>query len=335
VADLVEQLTADESTHDWIGYLRDLPTPDPVSLPDRDQLAPILLDLAVPHEDIDGLVAGLPTPERDPELWWLLERATSSLTRTMGEIDGPPAFPVLPERLGLGPFFYVYVFVAALPAVRAFHASRGVPAEVSRRTFADLGRNLAVFRWRNGTGGLGVPFWLMNHFRGKLYDLGRMQFERVKLGGRTGTSVSEAGLPYGQGDVGLSVHIPEFSGPLSPAACDASFAAARAFFPRHFPDEPLGVAACYSWLLDPQLAEYLRPESNIVRFQRRFTYSHDLGDADADTLEFVFGQRAPDLDLLPQETTLQRAIVAHLRAGRHWHGGASWTDLHGTVGSAG
>ena len=27
---------------------------------------------------------------------------------------------------------------------------------------------------------------------------------------------------------------------------------------------------CHSWLLDPQLGEYLRPDSNIMRFQQRF-----------------------------------------------------------------
>lgn len=328
MTDFLEAIAGEESTRGWLTHLQARPAPDPVQLPSRDDLAPILLDLAVPHEDIDGLIARLPTPERSPDVWWLLERATAELTTTMGAIDGPPSFPVLPVALGPeGRFFFVYVFVAALPAARAFHKTRDVPVDISRRTFADLGRNLAVHRWRTGEGGLGVPFWLMNHFRGKLYDLGRLQFERVKLGGRTGASVSAAGLPYGRGDFGLSVHIPEFSGPLSPAACDASFGAAREFFPRHFPDEPLGVAACYSWLLDPQLADYLPSESNIVRFQQRFRHSHDLADGDADTLEFVFGQRKPDLEKLPQDTTLQRAVVAHLRAGRHWHGGASWSPL--------
>lgn len=51
--------------------------------------------------------------------------------------------------------------------------------------------------------------------------------------------------------------------------------------------------------------------------------------SDDDILEFVF--HAPpgsaDLDRLPQTGTLQRAIVAHLRAGRHWRLGRGWTEL--------
>lgn len=313
--DFLEVLANDESTSSWLTHLQGQPDPDDVRLPSRDDLAPILLDLAVPHEDLDGLVATLPTPDRSADLWWLLERATAELTRTMGAIDGPPSFPVLPKQAGeQGRFFFAYVFLAALPHARAFHEERGVPAEVSRRTFADLGRNLAVHRWRTGEGGLGVPFWLMNHFRGKLYDLGRLQFERVRRD---------------NGDHALSVHIPEFSGPLSPRACDASFTRAPAFFATHFEEERHDTAVCYSWLLDEQLAEYLPPDSNIVRFQQRFQDRRQEAQDDASTLEFVFGQREPDLDKLPQDTTLQRAIVTHLRAGRHWHGGSGRCHLGG------
>jgi hypothetical protein len=41
---------------------------------------------------------------------------------------------------------------------------------------------------------------------------------------------------------------------------------AREFFGHHFPDEPVSHFVCHSWLLDPQLVEYLPERSNIVRF---------------------------------------------------------------------
>jgi hypothetical protein len=44
-------------------------------------------------------------------------------------------------------------------------------------------------------------------------------------------------------------------------------------------------------------------------------------------LSFVFHRKEPDLDALPQETTLQRAVVAHLRGGGHWHGRTGWFEL--------
>ena len=107
----------------------------------------------------------------------------------------------------------------------------------------------------------------------------------------------------------------------------AAIAQARPFFSRHFPETPTRLAICTSWLLDPQLAEYLAPDSNIVRFGRRFTLVGDGYDGDADVLRFVFHRIAPRIDDLPQRTTLERAIVAHLRAGKHWRNRTGWVEL--------
>jgi hypothetical protein len=128
----------------------------------------------------------------------------------------------------------------------------------------------------------------------------------------------------------LAVHIPG-DGPLRPADCDASFRAAADFVAEYFPHERFRFATCSSWLLDEQLAEYLPREANIVDFQRRFTHFGDRPLADDEVLEFVF--HAPrgtaELDRLPQDTALQRAIVRHLREGRHWRLGHGWTPLVG------
>ncbi len=50
-------------------------------------------------------------------------------------------------------------------------------------------------------------------------------------------------------------------------------------------------------------------------------------DGDADVLRFVFHRIAPSVDDLPQRTTLERAIVAHLRAGKHWLDRTGWLHV--------
>ncbi len=332
--DIRELLRAGVTTASWLEHLEAIGPPDfEVALPAADDLPPVLLDLAVPHEEIDRLVAMLPLLNQSPGLWWLLERCAHSLVRTMDTVDRPPWFPALPESLGvLQRYFFVYVFLAALPTVRAFHRARAIPDEVSRRTLADLGRHMAVHRRNHGQGGFDNAFWLMLHFRGEIYELGRLQFERARLGRRTGEAMAAAGLPYGPGDSALSVHIPAFWGPMTPAACDASFARARVFFARHFPEEPYEIAVCHSWLIDEQLAEYLPEESNIIQFQRRFHLAYRPGAdeaSDASIVRFVFGLTNVTPDVLPRRTTLERAVGDHLRAGRHWHGGAGWLKLAG------
>lgn len=123
------------------------------------------------------------------------------------------------------------------------------------------------------------------------------------------------------------MHVPAYYGPLSPAACDESFEAAARFFACHFPEESYPIAMCQSWLLDDQLAEYLPADSNIIRFQRRFPLAHRPGIPDESILRFVFGTTTSRWAELPRRTTLERAVLDHLRAGHHWYGRTGWFPL--------
>jgi hypothetical protein len=334
VGTVLDLLRSDDRIAGWLKELESAGDPPDAgsALPAADDLPDLLLDLAVPHEDINPLVALWPAVTGDREWRWLLVRCVRALVRDMGAIgagSGLPVLPPLPDRQEpVGRYFHVYVFAVALPYVRAYHRERGVPAEVSRRTLADLGRNMAVHRRRRGTGGLLVPWWIRLHFRGEIYQLGRLQFQRARLGERIGRAVAAAGLPPGPGDPCLAVHIPDFHGPLTPEACEDSLTRAREFFPRHFPEETCTVATCHSWLLDPQLGEYLPEDSNIIRFQRRFRLAPQVAEADdIAPVGFVFGDPDLPVDALPRRTSLERVIGDHLRAGRHWYGGSGWFRL--------
>ncbi len=287
---------------------------------EADELAELLLDLTVPHEDVTPLLAAGRTLLADPEWRRLVARCAAGFLadpRTVGGGFGPPR---LPEGFGApGRCLPVFAFLAALPRARAHHRELGVPAEVSRRTFADLGRQLTVHRLRYGTTGLDTPGWLRLHLRGELFQLGRLQFQRSRL---AADWLPTAGAPS------LSLHIPDFLGPLTPAACEDSLARARAFFPRHFPAEPHTVVHCESWLLDRQLAEHLAAGSNILAFQRRFHPAAPPTDPeDATPVRYVFGRADLPPAELPRRTALERAVGDHLRAGGHWYGGRGWFAL--------
>jgi hypothetical protein len=289
-------------------------------LPDRTYLPEIFDRLAIVDEDQREILAAWPSAETDPIIRRSLERAYETLVQDLGgfgplELPGPSD-----EVTALGRYFFVYVYLAALADVRRFHGRRRIPDEISWATLRDLGRNLKRDRLLLGDGGLRTSGWLTLHFRGALYQLGRLQFNRMTV---RAAHVSDA---LREGDDAIGVHIPE-SGPLTPAACEDALAQAASFFPRHFPETPARLAICTSWLLDPQLAEYLPADSNIIRFQRRFTVVGEGHDGDADVLRFVFYRIAPQIDDLPQGTTLERAVVTHLRTGKHWRNRTGWLTL--------
>lgn len=298
-------------------------------LPDADELAEVLLDLAVPHEDINALVRMGRRVTDDPELLRFLRASVEELVRGMGEVGGAVDLPQLDWASGpLQRCFPVYVFVAALPYTRAYHRARGIPADVSRRTLADLGRNMTVHRRRYGRAGVQAPWWLTRHFRGELYQLGRLQFERTRPGQRTARALTAAGLDMGSGALCLNLHIPDCLGPLSPAVCERSLALAADFFATHYPEEKFRAALCHSWLLDGQLKQYLPADSNIVRFQDRFHIVHeDREQADTEPVQFVFGDPELAVGTLPRRTAVERAVGDHLRAGGHWYIGHGWFAL--------
>lgn len=311
------------------------PALEALILPSPGEARRLLAHLGLPGSDAESVAASLPTSTEDPELWWLLERCHHELVRDLGGFEPLPPWPTLPGSLGArGRLFYVNVFLATLPATRRWHQERGIPDGVSWETLADLGNQVNIHRWMYGKCGLETHAWLTRHFRGAIYRLGRLQFDRSRIPPGLGgplfwnhTSALQQGGPgFGPGDHALGVHIPR-GAPLAPAACDDSVEWARTFFRRHFPSESCRLAICTSWLLDDQLAEYLPDDSNIVRFQRRFEMIAGAADGDSDVMRFIFGRVAPALDELPQNTALQRAIVRHLRSGRHWRTRTGWLEL--------
>jgi hypothetical protein len=318
--------TQDDVFIHWHTHLEDIGAPPfTVTLPSGQDLLSTLRYLEIPEEDVPHVLRLAPSPSSNPELWWFLERAVHSLVRYMGEVPGPPRFAPLtganhPEYR----FFYVHVFIAALPHVQQYFTRRGIPETVVQATVADLGRNVRVYRKRTGQGGLGVAWWLTLHFRGMIYQLGRLQFERARLGDRAARQASRVGLKFRADDHVLSIHIPDFLGPMTPEACDASIAEAHTIFSTYFPDEPVVAGVCNSWLLDPQLGNYLREDSNIRRFQDRFQILPGAYNVNESIVQFVFGPTAEDLDVLPQRSSLERAVVAHLRTGKNWEGRTGW-----------
>ncbi len=328
--DIRDLLRTEETTRSWMEHLDAIGDPPfDVTLPRADDFPSVLLRFAVPHEDINDLTALLPNEKTSPEIWWLLRRSTYALVLEMGEIGRPTVFPQLPEYIlgSLSRYFFVYVFVAIVPHVLKYHQNHGILESESLATFAQLGRSMTLNRQWYGIGGLGLASWLTRHFRGLIFALGRLHYERVKLDDRLGLAVAAAGLQYGPGDLALSIHIPGFSGPMTPSACNSSLARARTFFTQHFPDDHYGIAICISWLLDNQLSEYLPASSNIIQFQHRFELAALPGIHDEDIILNAFGRFNADVTTLPRSTTLERAISDHILAGKHWHGGLGWLRL--------
>ncbi|QBI54258.1 acyltransferase domain-containing protein [Streptomonospora litoralis] len=331
--EVTRRLGLGEDARTWLAQAAELPSAGGPVLPPpsgaRRALAPLGLEAA----DEDELVALWPDGSWPAELMWVVERMYARLAADLADdLAEWREWPVLVHAEDARVRCAMPVaLAAAVPLVLAHHARRGVPASVSAATLADTGRHMAQTRAMFGRIGLETATWTALHFRGGLYELGRLQYEpdrirdvdEMRWYGRE--QAAAMGAEFAWGAPALCLHIPA-DGPLEPARVQRSLARARGFFAACFgADYP--VAVCSSWLLDPQLAEYLPETSNILAFQRRFTLVEGDAPGDADVFRFVFGLPDVDLDRAPRRTRLEKAAVEHLRAGHHWQVRTGWLRL--------
>ena len=140
---------------------------------------------------------------------------------------------------------------------------KGIDEKILMDTLSDIGIWLDTWTEIKGELYLGELAWLQHHLSMRLFRLGRLQF----CMGTSHNDCPEYGLK--RGDPVIEVHIPA-AGPLTQEACAESFALAREFFAKYFPEFDYRYFTCHSWLLDETLKDFLGNDSNIIRFQKMF-----------------------------------------------------------------
>jgi GNAT-like C-terminal domain/N-acyltransferase N-terminal domain len=308
----------------------DLPMPgSDRPMPGSDQIAEWLRLMKADTDTTALLIEARDVLESSAALRHLVLAAAASITESVGVMNAP-----WPTPSGLQAHEDRFVRMAdalavlcCVPTLLAFHDAHGVPRPQTWTLLSDLPRHITLYRAIHGVDGFEHLHWLANHMRGLLYDMGRLQVQRELPTGFPYDEEEMEASGFGglePGEAVLSVHIPG-TGPMHVAACDASLRRALREVPRWFRGERYRAFVCFSWLLDPQLAEYLAPDSNILRFQRRFELIGTPLPEGGSTKTYIFELPGDtELDALPQRTTLERAYVRHIRDGGEWYMRAGW-----------
>jgi len=213
------------------------------------------------------------------------------------------------EFKGKSAQFGAFVYTLAIESMEVWYNEKRIPRDILLDTVSDLSVWInRHYNW-NGEWGLSQYGWLSCHIRGKLFKLGRIQFEPATV---WHVPPEELGLDLKKGDPFLSVHIPR-GGQLDEAACLDSFEQAKAFFPKYF-DCDYKAAGCFTWLFDPAFEKMLPPSSNVVKFQKMFKIF--MHDESYDGLDYLFVNIKKDnIKDAPADTSFRRAIVEHILSG--------------------
>lgn len=138
------------------------------------------------------------------------------------------------------------------------------------------------------------------YYEGKRILRGGSSFENAKL------SKAEYNLVVKPGDYVLNIHIPH-GAKVGVDFYKQDFEKAETFFNKYYPEMEIKVFACCSWLMDPELFTILKPESNILSFQSLFN-CYPTESEGKEVFSFVFKEEPTDYSLLPEDTSLMRAL---------------------------
>lgn len=201
------------------------------------------------------------------------------------------------------------LYVMSLTAhLEKLYEARNLPHQVYRDSMLDIRCKLLECRQVRKLWGLSVGYWYERFFLLTRFALGRLQFELRCAG----SPAEQGGYRVEAGDLWVNIHIPS-SGPLTRELCEESFRQAYTWFLPLFPDGFVPFQ-CNSWLLSPEHAHMLPPESNIRRFAD-FFHVCPAGRSVEKDLWRIFGIETDNRSLYPRDTALRRVYAEALDRG--------------------
>lgn len=114
-------------------------------------------------------------------------------------------------------------------------------------------------------------------------------------------------------DYMLNFHIPSGSD-LTTSCVASSMRTGMEAVRKFYPEIPINVLACSSWLLNPILEDFLGANSKIVGFGKMF-HRFPIGGGGRAGFSLIFPGKYENEKDLPENTTLQRAVKKHLLEG--------------------
>ena len=181
---------------------------------------------------------------------------------------------------------------------------------ISEKIYYDTMSDIKIWCEKTGNKGIKEYMWLRNHVRFELFRLGRLQFQLYECKNK---ALPYNKLPFAKGDNLINVHIPEGE-KLDEEKCRESFIMAEEFFEKYFADFKYEYFFCESWLLFEDNREFMKPESNIMKFMSLFEICYSV-KIDIQAIERIYGKRRLFKRNYCENTDLQRRAKQYMLDG--------------------
>lgn len=177
------------------------------------------------------------------------------------------------------------------------YVEKGIPDGVFVDTMKFFSRFVNFHHEVHGTFAFTWAWWVPRQLSLNEFRIGSLEYETVETNGARC----------------IQVHIASDSD-LSTRRLRESYLNARRFFAEFFPAYADADMLCESWMLCPVLAELLPASSRVLAFQRAFEV-HRVDEENIGFLQWVYGRKDIPPANLPERTSLQRKMKAHLLRG--------------------
>ena len=217
------------------------------------------------------------------------------------------------------PLMPVIVLLSGLDGLKRFYREHGIADKVLKDILFDVSRTLDECYARNGRYVVEDEIfgWLARHFTARLFHLGVLQFEAVRF--------NEDNYMLKKGDLVLNTHIPS-AAKLPHDEVVRSYSLGAELFGKLMPDIEFKGFICESWMLSPQLKDFLDDSSNIIMFLKDYEL-YGVHSDDNNFYSNIFVKKPDDLHSLPEKTRLQRAIKTYLLAGGKLEAGRGFMPI--------
>ena len=207
---------------------------------------------------------------------------------------------------GKPPMVALAVILKLATNVKAEYDKVGIDEKIYYDTMSDI----KIWCEKTGNKGIKQYMWLQNHVKFELFRLGRLQFQLYPCKNKT---LLYNKLPFKFGDNLIYIHIPEGE-KLSEDKCKESLLSARRFFTEYFPNFNYDFFFCESWLLFEGNREFMKSDSNIVKFMLIFDHCYSV-KIDVQAIERIYGKREFFKKKYSENTDLQRRAKAYMLSG--------------------
>ena len=207
---------------------------------------------------------------------------------------------------GKSPMIALAVILKLAVDVKTKYDEAGIDEKIYYDTMSDI----KIWCEKIDNKGIKEYMWLKNHVRFELFRLGRLQFQLYPCKNRT---LLYNKLPFNFGDNLIYIHIPEGE-KLSQDKCKESISSAREFFAEYFPEFKYNFFFCESWLLFEGNKDFMKSDSNIVKFMSLFQHCYSV-KVDVQAIERIYGKRKLIKKNYSENTDLQRRAKAYMLSG--------------------